>query len=163
MPGLWPIYLTILVSLFFAIGLFYWFGGKGSSESYYCRAIDHFRSCREHLEARFMTLAGQTGLPRGLEWVDCDFDDEIVLARQKSNGQLCALVSVAIRFEAVQGGDMEDNPNVGNIRAATAVFHYDGRQWTTQGRAIFNLNPRQTVEHFQGELVLIERAGHGKD
>ncbi len=51
---------------------------------------------------------------------------------------------------------MEDNPNVGNLRAATAVFRFDGNDWTTDGRAIFNLNPLQAIEHFQHELETVD-------
>jgi len=51
---------------------------------------------------------------------------------------------------------MEDNPNVGNIRAASAVFQFDGEAWSTLGRAIFNLEPLEAIEHFKNELELIE-------
>ena len=50
---------------------------------------------------------------------------------------------------------MEDNPNVSNVRAATAVFNFDG-VWTTEGRAIFNLNPTEAIRHFQSELEMVE-------
>ena len=36
---------------------------------------------------------------------------------------------------------MEDNPNVGNLRAATAVFRFDEGKWQTDGRAIFKMGP----------------------
>ena len=51
---------------------------------------------------------------------------------------------------------MEDNPNVGNLRAATAVFKFEGDRWTTEGRAIFNLNPTEAIQHFQNDLELVE-------
>lgn len=120
------------------------------------RARERFQQRREWLEAQFVTLASQSGKPRGLRWVDCDFANEIAFARDRRSGNLRALVSVAIRFEAVAGGPMEDNPNVGNIRAATAVFRCDGDQWKTDGRALFNLNPSEAIEHFQHELELVE-------
>ncbi|MEQ8788405.1 MAG: hypothetical protein RIC55_18995 [Pirellulaceae bacterium] len=120
------------------------------------RARQAFQQRREWLEAHFVTLASQSGRPRGLTWIDCDFDDAVALARDRHSGDLRALVSVAIRFEAVAGGPLEDNPNVGNIRAATAVFRFDGDQWRTDGRALFNLNPSEAIEHFQHELEVIE-------
>jgi hypothetical protein len=118
-------------------------------------ARQSFQRRREWLEAHFVQLASQSGRPRGLTWIDCDFEDSYAFARDRQNGQLRALVGVAIRFEAVAGGPMEDNPNVGNVRAATAVFHYDGRQWQTAGRALFNLNPAEAIEHFQHELEAV--------
>ncbi len=111
-----------------------------------------FRRRREVLELQFLNCAAQLGKPRGLEWDDCHFEDEAAFATDPKTGQLRAFVSVAIRFRAIDGGGMEDNPNVDNLRDATAVFQFDGRQWTTEGRAIFNLNPLETIERFQHGL-----------
>jgi len=118
------------------------------------RKLFHLR--REWLEARFFTLASQSGKPRGLEWVDCDFDNGVSYARDRHTGRLRALSAVTIRFRAIEGGGMEDNPNVGNLRAACAVFHLDGEEWSTDGRTLFNLNPAQAIQHFQQELELVE-------
>ena len=115
-------------------------------------AREAFHRRREWLEADFLKRAGESGKPRGLEWVDCDFADAVTFARDRTNGQLRALVAVTIRFAAVAGGGMEHVEAVGNLRSATAVFFFDGRQWDTDGRAIFNLNPHETIEHFQHEL-----------
>jgi hypothetical protein len=27
------------------------------------------------------------------------------------------------------------------------VFYFDGRNWTTAGKAVFNLNPTEAIEH----------------
>ena len=116
-------------------------------------ARDEFQRRREWLEARFFTLAARTGKPRGLEWNDCRFADNFMLARQRDTGELRSFVSVTIRFTAVAGGGMEDNPNVHNLREATAVFNWDGESWSTDGRAVFNLNPTQTLERFQLEVI----------
>jgi hypothetical protein len=119
-------------------------------------ARKQFHLRREWLEANFLTLAAQSGSPRGLQWVDCDFDDEVSFARDRNTGRLRALVGVTISFEAIVGGGMEDNPNVSNLRAATAVFHLDGESWSTTGRALFNLNPEQAIERFGKELEHVE-------
>jgi hypothetical protein len=119
-------------------------------------ARDVFSLRREMLEARFLTLAAASGKPRGLTWVDCDFDNRVSFARDRNTRQLRALVAVTIRFEAVEGGDLEDNPNVGNLRAATAVFRFDEGHWSTDGRAIFNLNPQEAIKYYQHELETAE-------
>jgi hypothetical protein len=119
-------------------------------------ARDLFHLRREMLEARFMTLAAGSGKPRGLTWIDCDFDNRVSFARDRNTRHLRALVAVTIRFEAVEGGDLEDNPNVGNLRAATAVFRFDNGQWLTDGRAIFNLNPQEAIKYYQHELETAE-------
>lgn len=118
------------------------------------RAIFYLR--REWLEAEFLKLAGQRGIPRGLRWADVDFDDEVQFARDRSTRQLRALVAVTIRFEAIEGGDMEDVEAVGNLRAATAIFHFDQKKWATNGRALFNLNPVEAIEHYRHELETVD-------
>ncbi|WP_425617950.1 hypothetical protein NA78x_001640 [Anatilimnocola sp. NA78] len=115
-----------------------------------------FQLRREWLEAHFLTIASQSGKPRGLQWAECDFDDGVAFARDRSTGRLRAFVGVTISFEAIEGGGMEDNPNVRNRRAATAVFNMNGDAWSTDGRAIFNLNPEQAIEHFGQELEHVE-------
>jgi hypothetical protein len=111
---------------------------------------------REWLEAHFLTLAGNSGRPRGLQWADCEFDDAVAFARDRVSGELRALVGVTISFAAVEGGGMEDVDAVGDLRAATAVFRFDGNQWTTDGRAVFNLNPAETIRWYQHELEIVE-------
>ena len=118
------------------------------------RKLFHLR--REWLEARFFTLAASSGKPRGLEWVDCDFENPVSFARDRHTGRLRALVGVTVRFRAIDGGGMEDNPNVGNLRAASAIFLLDGEDWSTDGRVLFNLNPLQAIEHFRQELEVVE-------
>ena len=120
------------------------------------RVRNIFYRRREWAEAKFLTLASESGKPRGLAWVQCEFDNGVSFARDRESGDLRALVAVTISFEAIEGGGMEDNPNVGNLRAATAVFRFDGNDWTTDGRAIFNLNPLQAIEHFQHELETVD-------
>lgn len=116
------------------------------------RARDTFHRRREWLEAEFLTQASRSGKPRGLQWVNCDFDNAVTFARDRQTGDLRALVGVTISFAAVEGGGMEHVEAVGNLRAATAVFRYGTTSWTTDGRAVFNLTPNQTIERFGHEL-----------
>ena len=127
-----------------------------AAEATVSSARELFQIRREMLEARFLTLASQSGKPRDVIWVDCDFESLVCFARDKHTRQLRALVGVTIRFEAVEGGAMEDVPNVDNLKAATAVFRFENGQWVTDGRAIFNLNPAETIKHFQNELEMAE-------
>jgi hypothetical protein len=76
----------------------------------------------------------------------------MLMARDRANGELVALVGVTIGFEAIEGGGMEDVEAVGNLRAATAVFTWNGSDWTTGGRAVFNLEPREVVERYRENL-----------
>jgi len=120
-------------------------------DALFVRAGQQFHLQRERLEAKFLQLAAASGKPRGLRWADCEFDDSVA-----STGELSAFVGVTIAFEAIEGGGMEDVEAVGNLRAATAVFLYERGNWTTQGRAMFNLNPTQAIAFYQG---LVEPMG----
>ncbi|PHR94811.1 MAG: hypothetical protein COA78_31480 [Blastopirellula sp.] len=115
-----------------------------------------FKLRREWLEADFVNLASNFGKPRGLAWKDCDFGSNVEYARDPESGELCAFVEVTISFEAIEGEGMEDVEAVGNLRAATAVFHLNDDAWMTKGRAIFNLNPLQAIEHYNLQLETVE-------
>jgi hypothetical protein len=120
---------------------------------YVQRAVAEFGRDRKELESTFFREASQSGKPRGLAWTQCAFGDGLLLGRDRANGELVGLVPVTIGFKAVEGGGMEDVEAVGNLRAATAVFTHNGRGWTTQGRAVFNLEPREVLERYRESLV----------
>ena len=119
-------------------------------------AIPSFFPQREHLEAKFLQVASRLGKPRGLNWISCDWDDEVIFARELQTGKLNALVAVTIHFEAVEGGDMEGVEAVSLPRNASAVFFYDRGRWSTSGKAVFNLNPAEAIEHFKGQYETLE-------
>jgi hypothetical protein len=119
------------------------------------RARRDFHRVREHLEARFLRLASDSGKPRGLEWVRCDFEDDVTYVRNRHSGEISAFVGVTIGFEAIEGGGMEEVEAVGNLRAATAVFRVEGGNWSTDGRALFNLNPSEAIAYYQDNLELV--------
>ena len=124
-------------------------------EAQFARLRREFHLHREHLEARFVKLASGSGKPRGLDWVRCEFDDGVIYARDRHSGQLSAFVAIVIGFEAIEGGGMESVEAVGNLREATAVFRVQQGRWSTDGRAIFNLNPTEAVEYFHKNLEMI--------
>lgn len=117
------------------------------------KAKQLFQIRREWLEAEFLKKAAATGKPRGLRWVDCDFQSDAQFAKDEQSDLLRAFVSVTIRFEAIEGGGMEEVEAVSNLRAATAVFEYDGEKWVASPRTIFNLSPDQAIEQFRHRPV----------
>jgi hypothetical protein len=116
------------------------------------RALKQFARNRQALESDFVRAAEATGKPRGLAWKECGFQGDFLLARDRANGHFVALVGVTISFEAIEGGGMEDVEAVGNLRAATAVFDWNGREWSTKGRAVFNLEPREVLDRYRDSL-----------
>jgi len=119
-----------------------------------------FRLQREVLEARFFDLAAASGKPRGLRWLDCEWMDSVTFARDKKSGLLTAFVAVNIRFEAVEGGDMEGVAAVSNVRDAAAVFHYQQGRWGTGGRALFNMNPDDALLRLEGQFEPVVLTKH---
>ena len=102
-----------------------------------------FERHRESLERQYFELASSTGLPRGLRWLSCDWLAAHVLLRDRTTKQPNLLVSINLRFEAMEGSDMEDVAAVSNIRDACAVFQWQNNAWTTSGRTLFNMNPEE--------------------
>ncbi len=153
-PWLWMVGAIALAGAAGACG--WWLARRQPTRTSVERARKLFHLQRERAEHRFFILAAQSGKPRGLEWVECDFEDDVSFARDRTTGRLRALVGVTIRFRAIEGGGMEDNVNVGNLRAASAVFQLDGSDWGTDGRALFNVNPAQAIERLRTELELVE-------
>jgi hypothetical protein len=115
-------------------------------------AIRLFQQRREMLEAKFFDLARSAGKPRGLKWLDCDWLDDVTYARDRGTGLLTAFVGVNIRFEAVEGGDMEGVAAVDTVRDAVALFHFHRGNWGTGGKALFNMNPRDALERLVAQF-----------
>ena len=126
------------------------------------RALVLFRVQREQLEARFFDMAAAIGKPRGLRWVDCDWLSDVTFARDRHSGLVTAFAAVNIRFEAIEGGDMEDVAAVSTIRDAAAVFHYQAGRWGTGGRALFNMNPVDAIERLTGQFDAISPPASGE-
>lgn len=148
--------LAVLASLLLVVGGAWprWRRRRLNEQLDRARQLFHWR--REWLEVEFLTMAARSGMPRGLTWDNCEFSDEAVFARDRATKQLQAFAAVAIRFQALPDGGLEVNPTLWQVREATAVFRFDGRDWQTDGRAIFNLNPLETVERFQHELQVVD-------
>jgi hypothetical protein len=120
------------------------------------RAIRSFKIERELLEAKFFDLASRRGKPRGLRWLECDWQNSVSFGRDLESGLITAFVGVNIRFEAIEGGDMEEVEAVSMIRDAAALFHYQRGHWGTGGRALFNLNPADALTRLGNQFVPVQ-------
>ncbi len=110
------------------------------------RAVFRFAANRQQLRDEFFRLASSSGKPRGLRWTKCDWQSAFALIKDNSTGLLTAYAGVHIGFEAIEGGDMEGVEAVSAIREGSAVFHYQGGQWGTGGRLLFNMPPDLAVQ-----------------
>ncbi|MEX0641715.1 MAG: hypothetical protein WD468_03390 [Pirellulales bacterium] len=116
------------------------------------RVLRDFVRDRDEIQAEFLKAAGASGKPRGLAWKQCDFQDGLRLARDRATGEIVGLVGTTISFAAIEGGGMEEVEAVGNLRAATAVLTWKYGRWTSQGRAVFNLEPREVLDRYRDHL-----------
>jgi hypothetical protein len=143
----WPSLLAALGVIFIfglLLGLWLWRRRPVGQ----AQALARFPMERPALERAFFAVAAGSGKPRGLTWVDLEWETSVLYARERSTGSLSALVGVTVRFKAVPGSDMEGLPAVGNLRNASAVFFFQGSHWHTTGKILFNLNPDEVVERF---------------
>ncbi len=51
---------------------------------------------------------------------------------------------------------MEGVAAVGNLRNASAVFFFQGGQWRTTGKAVFNLNPDEALARFANQYERLQ-------
>lgn len=152
MSVIWIALGVVVVSLLVAGPYLFRRLGQNRGEARQQAARRSFIGQREHLEAKFVDLADANSSPRGLRWANCEFSDGVSFALDRASGELTAFVGIAVSFEAIEGGGMEEVEAVSNVRAATAVFHHTPNGWTTRGRAVMNLEPDQAIEHFSEKL-----------
>jgi hypothetical protein len=144
---IWPWLLLGGVMLLLLVVTAVWVLRRAAGSIEEARAL--FDLQRPRLEKQYLEAAAASGKPRGLRWKACEWSGPPALACERATGRLAALVSVTIQFEAVEGGDMEGLPAVGNLRNASAVFFYHRGQWHTTGKTVFNLNPGEAIDHFK--------------
>ena len=116
----------------------------------FIEACRRFHWQREHLEARFVQVSQLQCKPGSPRWVDCDFSDDVSYVRNRYTGELSAFVSVTILLEVPQAANLGSS-----VREATAVFRFGRDRWETDGRAIFNLSPSETVRFYQHDIEMV--------
>jgi hypothetical protein len=157
-------FFTRLVALALALAFGLWWVGRGyrrarrlAAESVAAQAALVLGPA---LAERFLAAANATGKPRGLRWTALEWaSTPPVFARDLAGGELYALVGASFSFTAVAGGDMEGVEAVGDVRGGTAVFVWRGGRWGTDGRAVLNLEPGETLARYAKGLLAIDRDG----
>ncbi len=152
-PEAWWIPLGVCVG--FALYYFFWRPMRlASQESRFAEARRRFHIQREHLEARFVTLADKAR-PQGPHWGDCEFEDDVAYVRDRSTGELSAFVGVAVAANDLPGSADGTGDLIGNLRAGTAIFQFRRNRWETDGRALLNLSPTEAVRFYQSRLEMV--------
>jgi hypothetical protein len=161
MDGFWWVFPAVVLLVAFLVWT--WFPMKAGLERVrFAEARRDFHRQRERLEAKFVqlgTVAERGDAPR---WVDCEFEDDVAFARNRTTGELSAFVGVTIVMEDPGGHSVSIEDLAGRYRSATAVFRFNGRRWDTEGKAIFNLTPTEAIRFYHRELELVAQEAPGK-
>jgi hypothetical protein len=126
-----------------------------SREVQYAKARKFFHTQREHLEAKFINLAAKRAKHESPRCSDCTFADDVSYVRNRSTGELSALVAIALSMEDPDSAGPNSGDAVGNLQLGTAVFRFDHDHWETEGRAILNLSPSEAIQYYRKNLVKV--------
>lgn len=124
-------------------------------ECQFSRARRDFHRQRERLEAKFVCLASAECQVEADAWDRCQFDDDVAYVRNRSTGQLSAFAAFSLGVDMYDVRPRGSYDLMGNLRAGTAVFQFDGRRWDTDGRAILNLSPFEAIRFYQDDLEMV--------
>ncbi len=124
-------------------------------ECQFGRARRDFHRQRERLEAKFVYLAASESPGDAAAWDHCQFDDDVAYVRNRSSGELAAFSAFHMGIDVYDIRPVGSCELVGNSRAGTAVFRFDGHHWDTEGRAILNLSPFEAIRFYQDDLEMV--------
>lgn len=103
MVELWWIIVAAILLLAFLVWV--WFpiraGFRGARLT---EARRDFHRQRERLEVKFVQLGMSSNRHDAPRWIDCEFEDDVVYARNRTTGELNAFVAVTIEMEEGAGG-----------------------------------------------------------
>jgi len=112
---------------------------------------------RERLEAKFVQLAEIRSEAEGVSWSDCYFEDDVSYVWNRYTSELFAFVAVVVVMKSESDPLEEITLSPQLFRQATAVFRFDGQRWSTDGRAILNLNPAEAIQFYRRDLRVVGR------
>jgi len=152
----WPLVIaTISVGTVFYFGRAWRRAHRASEVERRCAVAKFdFRLQRERLEAEFLRIAKERPDAGDWLWDGARFGDAATLARHRYTGELTAYIDVAV--EPTCSEVSPELPHKPCWKFATVVFRFENGRWMTDGLAILNLSPIETVRLHQRELELIE-------
>jgi hypothetical protein len=109
------------------------------------RAVRHFPAVLPELLTESLRQSQASGRPSGLRWVEITSAGEPLFVRHPGRGELAVRVPVQIRFEAIEGGEMEDIAAVPLPRSGTAIFRHICGKWQVGERIRFNISPEELL------------------
>jgi hypothetical protein len=106
------------------------------------RLLQRFLWQREQLEARFYDLARKNA-PDPHAWDSIEFGSAVSFVRDRSTGRISALMEITLTPSDRTPSDPTASA-AGEIHATATFLAVRGR-WTTDGRVLYNVSPRQAL------------------
>ncbi|MGB9688917.1 hypothetical protein [Thermogutta sp.] len=116
------------------------------------RARREFHRQRESLEAKLVRQIAVPVVAGELEWVDCEFDDEVLYLRERGGQRFAAVVLVTLGTESEWLPATEESQ-----RCGVAIFRFDKDHWTVDPKVYMNLTPEDVVRQFSGTMEVCFR------
>lgn len=117
------------------------------------RARELFHWEREKLETRLVKQIAVPVIAGEMEWLDCEFADEVLFLRDRTSGRFVAMVLVTLGVAE----DWSTHPEEATHRCGVAIFRYDGRHWSGDPKVYMDLTPNDVLRELGGKMELVCR------
>lgn len=123
------------------------------------QARKQFHKQRERLEAKLVRQIAVPAVAGELEWMDCEFDDEILFLREKKGRGLAAVVAVTLGTESEWLTPASEEP----YRCGVAIFRFQNEKWDVDPKIYMNLGLDDVVRELSRtmEVLCRERSPRG--
>jgi len=112
-----------------------------------------FHRERERLEARLIKQIAVPVVTGEMEWLDCDFEDEVTFLRDRRSGEYVAVVMITLGPETSWAIDSEQESRGRGV----AVFRFGKNRWISDPKVYMNLTPEEMVRAFSDRMELVRR------
>lgn len=110
--------------------------------------VQDFQSSRVEIASLVLDAGRRRGTPRGLNWVECRWTDQILVAQDPHTGRELLLAQAIIRFEPIPGSDMELIPAAREPRPVTVILARSSQGWEMWRPPVFNLSLGDVAKQF---------------
>jgi len=111
-----------------------------------------FHRERERLEARLIKQIAVPVVTGEMEWLDCDFEDEVTFLRDRRSGEYVAVVMITLGPETSWAIDSDQES--GTRRGRVSVWQ---EPLDIRSKVYMNLTPEEMVRAFSDRMELVRR------
>ncbi|MGQ9503845.1 MAG: hypothetical protein ACUVQG_02465 [Thermogutta sp.] len=115
------------------------------------RALFHRE--RERLEARLVKQIAVPVVTGEMEWLDCEFDNQVTFLRDRRTGGLVALVGVMLGPETSWTVELDEQSRGYGV----AIFRFDNNHWRAEPKIHMNATPDDIIRGFSKAMEVVRR------